>query len=51
MEAISKNTANLSQQEKLDIVANESPEFLELIEDLREKIADIRNNVQPLYEK
>lgn len=30
---------------------NESPELLALIEDFKTKISEIRNNIQPLYEK
>jgi hypothetical protein len=40
--------SKLSKQEKLDIIVNESPELLQLLEDFKSNVKLVREKVQPL---
>lgn len=47
-ERIVKDLKTLSQKEKLKLLKKESPELLELIQDFKAKLTELRDEVQPL---
>jgi U3 small nucleolar RNA-associated protein 3 len=50
-EKVSRDVSGLSKQERLDIIAKDSPELFALLDSLREKIAEIRERIHPLIEQ
>uniref|UniRef100_A0A8C2G9X1 UTP3 small subunit processome component n=1 Tax=Cyprinus carpio TaxID=7962 RepID=A0A8C2G9X1_CYPCA len=49
-ERIVKDLKTMSQKEKLKLLKKESPELLELIQDFKAKLTELREEVQPLVE-
>lgn len=49
-ERITKDLKQMSQKEKLKLLKKESPEFLELIQDFKAKLAEMKNELQPLVQ-
>ncbi|XP_064162070.1 something about silencing protein 10 [Anguilla rostrata] len=49
-EKIVKDLEKMSHKEKLKLLKKESPELLELIQDFKAKLAELRDEVQPLLE-
>uniref|UniRef100_A0A672KTB4 Something about silencing protein 10-like n=1 Tax=Sinocyclocheilus grahami TaxID=75366 RepID=A0A672KTB4_SINGR len=49
-ERIVKDLKTMSQKEKLKLLKKESPELLELIQDFKAKLTELRDEVQPLVE-
>ncbi|KAI1890482.1 hypothetical protein AGOR_G00154160 [Albula goreensis] len=49
-EKIVKDLEKMSHKEKLKLLKKESPELLELIQDFKTKLAELRDEVQPLLE-
>ncbi|XP_056107425.1 something about silencing protein 10 [Rhinichthys klamathensis goyatoka] len=49
-ERIVKDLKTMSQKEKLKLLKKESPELLELIQDFKGKLTELRDEVQPLVE-
>ncbi|XP_064421015.1 something about silencing protein 10 isoform X1 [Latimeria chalumnae] len=49
-EKIAKDLKKMSLKEKLKLLKKESPEFLELIEDFKMKLAELKDELQPLME-
>ncbi|KAJ8400715.1 hypothetical protein AAFF_G00394840 [Aldrovandia affinis] len=49
-EKIVKDLEKMSHKEKLKLLKKESPELLELIQDFKSKLAELRDEVQPLLE-
>ncbi|XP_051768817.1 something about silencing protein 10 [Ctenopharyngodon idella] len=49
-ERIVKDLKTMSQKEKLKLLKKESPELLELIQDFKVKLTELRDEVQPLVE-
>ncbi|XP_077059671.1 something about silencing protein 10 [Siphateles boraxobius] len=49
-ERIVKDLKTMSQKEKLKLLKKESPELLELIQDFKAKLTELRDEVQPLLE-
>lgn len=49
-ERIVKDLKTMSQKEKLKMLKKESPELLELIQDFKAKLTELRDEVQPLVE-
>jgi len=49
-EKIVKDLKQMSQKEKLKLLKKESPEFLELIQDFKAKLAEMKNELQPLVQ-
>ncbi|ROI16165.1 Something about silencing protein 10 [Anabarilius grahami] len=49
-EKIVKDFKTMSQKEKLKLLKKESPELLELIQDFKVKLTELRDEVQPLVE-
>lgn len=47
---IVKDLKTMSQKEKLKLLKKESPELLELIQDFKAKLTELRDEVQPLVE-
>ncbi|XP_050977983.1 something about silencing protein 10 [Labeo rohita] len=47
---IVKDLKTMSQKEKLKLLKKESPELLELIQDFKAKLTELRDEVQPLLE-
>uniref|UniRef100_W5LZV8 UTP3 small subunit processome component n=1 Tax=Lepisosteus oculatus TaxID=7918 RepID=W5LZV8_LEPOC len=47
---IVKDLAKMSQKEKLKLLKKESPELLELIQDFKAKLAELKDEVQPLVQ-
>lgn len=45
-----KDLAKVSVKEKLKMLRKESPEFLELIEDLKAKLAEVKDELEPLLQ-
>ncbi|XP_048028805.1 something about silencing protein 10 [Megalobrama amblycephala] len=50
-EKIVKDLKTMSQKEKLKLLKKESPELLELIQDFKVKLTELRDEVQPLVER
>ncbi|XP_067287766.1 something about silencing protein 10 [Pseudorasbora parva] len=49
-ERIVKDLKTMSQKEKLKLLKKESPELMELIQDFKAKLRELRDEVQPLVE-
>ncbi|KAG1949650.1 something about silencing protein 10 [Pimephales promelas] len=49
-ERIVKDLKTMSQKEKLKLLKKESPELLELIQDFKAKLTELKDEVQPLVE-
>ncbi|XP_062272056.1 something about silencing protein 10 isoform X1 [Scomber scombrus] len=49
-ERIVKDLKQMSQKEKLKLLKKESPELLELIQDFKTKLAEMKNELQPLVQ-
>ncbi|XP_030633244.1 something about silencing protein 10 [Chanos chanos] len=49
-ERIVKDLNKMSQKEKLKLLKKESPELLELIQDFKAKLTELRDEIQPLVE-
>ncbi|KAG7478439.1 hypothetical protein MATL_G00080400 [Megalops atlanticus] len=49
-EKIMKDLEKMSKKEKLKLLKKESPELLELIQDFKAKLTELRDEVQPLLE-
>ncbi|XP_053171333.1 something about silencing protein 10 [Scomber japonicus] len=49
-ERIVKDLKEMSQKEKLKLLKKESPELLELIQDFKTKLAEMKNELQPLVQ-
>ncbi|KAJ8359325.1 hypothetical protein SKAU_G00158500 [Synaphobranchus kaupii] len=49
-EKIVKDLEKMSHKEKLKLLKKESPELLELIQDFKAKLAELRDEIQPLLE-
>lgn len=47
---IEKDFSQLSKQEKLEILERESPEMLSLLQDFKDKLLEIKDCLQPLFE-
>ncbi|XP_067826668.1 something about silencing protein 10 isoform X2 [Heptranchias perlo] len=47
---IKKDLKKMSQKEKMKLLKKESPELLELIQDFKAKLAELRDELQPLME-
>lgn len=48
--AIIKDLSKLSKREKLEILAKQSPELLPLLDEFKEKLAEVKDKYQPLME-
>ncbi|RNA06434.1 something about silencing 10 [Brachionus plicatilis] len=48
-ETISKNLEKMSTKEKLEFLRQESPEFLELVRDFKEKMSELHTTLLPIY--
>lgn len=48
MESITRDPNGISIEEKLQILENESPELLKLLEEFKEQVSEIRGNLHPL---
>jgi hypothetical protein len=51
VEEVPKDLAGLSKEEKLKVLVNENPELLELLEDLRKRSQELKQNLAPLLAK
>ncbi|XP_031423770.1 something about silencing protein 10 isoform X2 [Clupea harengus] len=49
-EHIVKDLKEMSQKEKMKLLRKESPELLELIQDFKAKLAELKDEIQPLVE-
>ncbi|TRY91506.1 hypothetical protein DNTS_029476 [Danionella cerebrum] len=49
-ERIVKDLKTMSQKEKLKLLKKESPELLELIQDFKSKLTELRDEIEPLVE-
>ncbi|XP_014021746.1 something about silencing protein 10 isoform X1 [Salmo salar] len=49
-ERIVKDLKQMSQKEKMKLLKKESPELLELIQDFKSKLAELKDELQPLLE-
>ncbi|XP_046882072.1 something about silencing protein 10 [Hypomesus transpacificus] len=49
-ERIVKDLKQMSQKEKMKLLKKESPEFLELIQDFKAKLSELKEELQPLLE-
>ncbi|XP_064825060.1 something about silencing protein 10 isoform X2 [Oncorhynchus masou masou] len=49
-ERIVKDLQQMSQKEKMKLLKKESPELLELIQDFKAKLAELKDDLQPLLE-
>ncbi|KAM7422813.1 hypothetical protein PAMA_010719 [Pampus argenteus] len=49
-ERIVKDLKQMSQKEKMKLLKKESPELLELIQDFKAKLAEMKNELQPLIQ-
>eukprot|EP01114_Cavostelium_apophysatum_P013174 TRINITY_DN3127_c0_g1_i3.p1 TRINITY_DN3127_c0_g1~~TRINITY_DN3127_c0_g1_i3.p1 ORF type:complete len:612 (+),score=188.47 TRINITY_DN3127_c0_g1_i3:154-1989(+) len=51
VQKIERNLDKLSKSQKLELLAKDSPELLELLDDFKAKIADIQENILPILTK
>jgi len=51
VEQVSKDISNLTKEERLEIIINDSPELLELLDEFKTSIENIREKIQPLLLK
>ncbi|KAI9554237.1 hypothetical protein GHT06_019509 [Daphnia sinensis] len=49
-EKIDLNLSNLSKREKLKLLTEESPELMELVEDFKCQMTELKNNIEPILE-
>ncbi len=50
-ESVEKDTSSLSTEEKLQLIMTESPELLQLLEEFKVNINELRDKLQPVIQK
>jgi hypothetical protein len=51
IEQVKRDVSRLTKEEKLDIIASDSPELLELLEEFKKSIQHIREKLHPILER
>lgn len=51
VEQVNRNVSNLTKEEKLEIVAAQSEELLEMLNEFKTNISDVTNKLQPFIQK
>lgn len=50
VEVVERNTSGMTKQQKLDIIAADTPELLGLLQEMKEKAEEVRNIIAPILE-
>jgi hypothetical protein len=51
IEQVAKNMSTLSKEEKLKVIENDSPELLAFLQDIKNKLEELRKHVAPTLKK
>ena len=51
VESVRKDMSQLTKEEKLELILNDSPELLQLLEEFNKNIVEIKEKLSPLLKK
>jgi hypothetical protein len=51
VETLRKDTSTLTDEQKLEIIVAESPELIQLLEEFKENIGEVKEKLQPVLQK